>query len=826
MYKKIYYVGIHIKNTFSECFVFVCLKFMKIFFLPPIIHSLFRNFFLYKIKNIMNPMKIENRLGQFEEYDKQKICEMVDKNTVGLEKYVEKEKLIQKIEEGLANIMTVREIEDLAAEIGASMMSVHPDYGVFAGNVIINALHKDTLSTFSEKVELMHKEGKYVSDRLYNVTMKYKQRIDDTIDYKRDFTLNYFGVKTLQRSYLLKNKNLWYERPQDVFMRVALEIHDEEIDDALQTYNLMSKKYFIHATPTLFNSGTKNNQLSSCFLLDIKEDSIEGIFDTVKNCALISKSAGGLGINIHNVRAKGSTIKSTGGRSLGVVPMLKTFEATTKYVNQGGKKRPGAMAVYIEPWHVEIYEFLELRKNVGKDEVRTRDLFLGLWVPDLFMKRVEENKDWSLFSADTAPDLWEKHNEEFVKLYEEYEAKGLAIRTVKAQHLWKTIIETQIETGNPFIIYKDTCNRYSNQKNIGSIKCSNLCAEIVEVTKPDEIAVCNLASIGLPTFIKDNKFDFIKLKEIVKVLVKNLDRVIDRTKYPVEETKKSNMRHRPMGIGVQGLADVFIILRMPFDSEEARLLNKQIFETIYYSALESSTELAERYGTYETYEGSPLSQGLLHFDMYKTTPTDLLDWDILREKIKKHGVRNSLFVAVMPTASTSQILGFNECIEPLTSNIYTRRTLAGDFQVVNSYLIKDLLKLNLWNKEIKNLVVQNDGSIQDIEAIPKEIKYLYRTAWELKMKSILDLAADRTPYVDQSQSLNIFIATPTYSQLTSMHFYGHKKQLKTGMYYLRTKPVMQAIKFTVDKQMVKDTIKKMKRDSCSLEDDGCLSCGA
>lgn len=679
-----------------------------------------------------------------------------------------------------------------------------------------------------------------ISDFHYNVIIKNSDILDSSIIYDRDFNYNYFGFKTLERSYLLKINKKVVERPQHMLMRVAVGIHGEDIESAIETYNLLSEKYFTHASPTLFSAATPRPQLSSCFLIGMKEDSIEGIYDTLKQCALISKSAGGIGLHVHCIRATGSYIAGTNGVSNGLVPMLRVYNNTARYVDQGGNKRPGAFAIYIEPWHADIFEFLDLKKNTGKEEVRARDLFYGLWVPDLFMKRVENNEDWCLMCPHDCPGLFDCWGEKFEKLYTQYEAEGRYKRKVRAQALWFAIIESQVETGTPYLLYKDACNRKSNQQNLGTIKCSNLCTEIVEYTAEDEIAVCNLASIAVNMFIKDDKtYDFQKLKNVTKTVTKNLNKIIDVNYYPVPEAENSNKRHRPIGIGIQGLADAFVLMRYPFDSEEAQILNQKIFETIYYGALEASCEIAEKLGTYQTYPGSPVSQGILQYEMWDKTPSDLWNWAELKDKISKHGIRNSLLLAPMPTASTAQILGNNESFEPFTSNIYTRRVLSGDFQVVNHHLIRDLSEANLWNDDMKNLIISNNGSLQNLECIPKTIRDLYKTVWEISNKVLIKMAADRGAFIDQSQSFNIHVAEPNYGKLTSIHFYGWKMGLKTGMYYLRTKPAANAIQFTVDKlrltekmtngtkKVDKDESKKMEMISCSLENkDDCLMCGS
>ena len=645
-----------------------------------------------------------------------------------------------------------------------------------------------------------------ISTETYETVMRHANELNSAIVYDKDFNYNYFGFKTLERSYLLRINGKVAERPQHMIMRVAVGIHGDNVEKVIETYNLMSSKYFTHASPTLFNAGTPQPQLSSCFLVSMKEDSIEGIYDTLKTCAMISKTAGGIGLNVHCIRATGSYIAGTNGSSNGLVPMLQVFNNTARYVDQGGNKRPGAFAIYLEPWHADIFDFLDLRKNHGKEEARARDLFYALWIPDLFMKRVEANGDWSLFCPNEAPGLADIWGEKFEELYHKYEkTPGLPRKTIKAQKLWYAILESQTETGNPFMLYKDACNSKSNQQNLGTIRSSNLCTEIVEYSAPDEVAVCNLASLALPTFIDiaRGEYDFGKLHAVTKVIVNNLNKIIDINYYPVEEARRSNMRHRPIGLGVQGLADAFLALRLPFDSPQAKLLNIQIFETIYHAAAEASVELAMVDGPYSTYEGSPASNGLLQYDLWNVTPTELWDWASLKEKLAKHGLRNSLLVSPMPTASTSQILGFNECFEPYTSNIYSRRVLAGEFQVVNPWLLKDLVDMGLWSDNMKNRIIADNGSIQNIPNIPADIKALYKTVWEISQKTIIDMAADRGPYIDQSQSLNIHIQNPTMGKLTSMHFYGWKKGLKTGMYYLRTQAAAAAIQFTVNKEALK-----------------------
>lgn len=683
-----------------------------------------------------------------------------------------------------------------------------------------------------------------ISDFHHDIIMKNADRLNSAVIHDRDFSYSYFGIKTLERSYLLKINGKIVERPQHMLMRVAVGIHGEDLDAAIETYNLLSERYFTHASPTLFAAATPRPQLSSCFLLSTNEDSIDGIYETLTQCALISKSAGGIGLNIHNIRAKGSPIGASGKTADGLVPILRVFNNTARYVDQGGNKRPGAFAMYIEPWHADIFDFLNLKKNTGEEKKRARDLFYALWIPDLFMKRVEANQDWSLMCPQLCPGLFDVWGDEFEKLYEKYESEGRALRVVKAQALWFAIIESQTETGTPYMLYKDACNGKSNQQNIGTIRCSNLCTEIVEYSSKDEIAVCNLASIALNMYVKaDRTYDFHKLKQVTKTVTKNLNKIIDVNYYPVAEAKRSNMRHRPIGIGVQGLADAFILMKLPYESADAQLLNQQIFETIYYGALEASCELAETEGVYETYAGCPVSKGILQYDMWKKTPTDLWNWTELKAKIAVHGIRNSLLVAPMPTASTAQILGNNESFEPYTSNIYNRRVLSGEFQIVNHHLIKDLSDLGLWNDDMKNLIIAHNGSIQAIDVIPSEIRELYKTVWEISVKTSMKMAADRGAFIDQSQSFNIHVAEPNYGKLTSIHFYGWKLGLKTGMYYLRTKPAAAPIQFTVDKtrlnvnakvkQVDKENVdvnsinKRMADMVCSLQNkDDCISCGS
>ncbi|RXW14162.1 hypothetical protein EST38_g11687 [Candolleomyces aberdarensis] len=743
----------------------------------------------------------------------QKLCYGLDTN------FVDPIEVTQKVVAGVYQGVTTVELDNLAAETAAYLTTKHPDYAVLAARIAVSNLHKETKKNFSQVMKDLYeyvnpKNGKpagMISEEIYKIIQENAEQLDSAIIYNRDFNYNFFGFKTLERSYLLRINGRPAERPQHMIMRVAVGIHGSDLERVIETYNLMSERYFTHASPTLFNAGTPHPQLSSCFLVCMKDDSIDGIYDTLKSCAMISKTAGGIGLNIHCIRATGSYIAGTNGYSNGIVPMLRAYDATARYVDQGGNKRPGAFAIYLEPWHADVFEFLDLRKNHGKEEVRARDLFYALWIPDLFMKRVEEDGEWSLFCPNEAPDLHEVHSAEFEELYQRYEKEGRARKTMKAQKLWYAILEAQIETGGPFMVYKDHANSKSNQKNLGTIKSSNLCTEIIEYSSPDETAVCNLASLALPTFIKDGVYDFKKLHDVAKVVAFNLNKIIDVNYYPIPEARKSNMRHRPIGIGVQGLADAFMILRMPFDSPEAKQLNLQIFETIYHAALEASSELAARDGPYETWEGSPASQGLLQYDLWNVTPTNLWDWASLKAQVAKTGLRNSLLLAPMPTASTSQILGFNECFEPYTSNIYTRRVLAGEFQVVCPWLLRELVDLGLWDDNMKNLIIAHNGSIQNIPNIPADVKAIYKTVWEISQKKVIDLAADRGAFICQSQSLNVHLQSPTLGQLTSMHFYGWKKGLKTGMYYLRTRPATQAIQFTVDQSLLKTAKEQQKQ---------------
>ncbi len=761
-----------------------------------------------------------------------KLCYDLDRN------YVDHIQVSQKVVAGVYNGVTTSELDNLAAETAAYMTIQHPDYGLLAARIAVSNLQKNTLKCFSDTMKLLceyvdEKTGikaALLSDEVFAVIEKNKDVLNSSIIYDRDYNYDYFGFKTLERGYLMKINGKIVERPQHMLMRVAVGLHKDDIDAVIKTYNLMSEGWFTHASPTLFNSGTPRPQLSSCFLVAMKEDSIEGIYETLKTCAVISKSAGGIGLSVHNIRAKDAYIRGTNGNSNGIVPMLRVFNNTARYVDQGGGKRKGSFAVYLEPWHADVFDFLQLKKNSGAEENRARDLFFALWIPDLFMKRVEEGGEWTLFCPDAAPGLCDVWGEEFEALYHQYEKDGKGRRSIKAQELWYAILESQVETGTPYMLYKDACNRKSNHQNLGTIKSSNLCTEIMQFTSKDEVAVCNLASIALPKFVTGSSFNHQQLYNITRVVTCNLNKIIDINYYPVEEAKRSNFRHRPIGIGVQGLADAFIKLRLPFDSDGARLLNKEIFETIYFAALTESVELAKKYGAYESYDGSPVSKGVLQYDMWNVTPSTRWDWDGLKEEIKKFGVRNSLLIAPMPTASTSQILGNNECFEPYTSNIYTRRVLAGEFAIVNHHLLKDLTELKLWTPEIRNMIIAHNGSIQQVAQIPQEIKDIYKTVWEIKQRTLVDMAADRGAFIDQSQSFNVFIADPNFAKLTSMHFYGWKAGLKTGCYYLRTKPAVNAIKFTVDQESLAKTVRDQQNKEdiiCSLENkEACISCGS
>ena len=739
--------------------------------------------------------------------------------------------IAKKVIQGIYDNVTTTELDNLTAETAAAQTTIHPDFSVLAARIAVSNLHKNTLKSFSKTAKLLYEytdpvtqtHAPLISEEIYKIIRKNADELDSSLIYDRDYNFDYFGFKTLERSYLIRTNGKVTERPQHLFMRVALGIHKEDIQAAIETYNLMSEKWFIHATPTLFNAGTPKPQMSSCFLLSMTEDSIAGIFDTLKRCALISQSAGGIGVSIHNIRSTGSYIKGTGGISNGIIPMLRVFNDTARYVDQGGGKRKGAIAVYIEPWHSDIFDFIDIRKNHGKEEMRARDLFPALWIPDLFMQRVEADQMWSLFDPNEAQGLYEVYGEKFNELYTTYENEGKFRKQIKARELWTAILEAQIETGTPYMCYKDAVNEKSNQKNIGTIRSSNLCTEIMEYTNADEVSVCNLASLALPRYVSSGGFDFQKLYEVTKIVTRNLNKIIDGNYYPIPETKTSNDRHRPIGLGVQGLADVFLLLRLPFESPEARRLNKDIFETIYFASMEASMDLAKEQGAYSSFAGSPLSEGKFQFDLWQVVPSDRWDWEKLRQEVMTHGVRNSLLLAPMPTASTSQILGNNECFEPYTSNIYNRRVLSGEFVVVNKFLLKDLIELGLWNPTMKNKLIAENGSVQNIPEITTELKELYKTVWEIKQKTIIDMAAERGAFICQSQSLNLFMAEPNLAKLTSMHFHAWKSGLKTGMYYLRTKAAVDAIKFTVDTQLLLG----QSQVACSLDNpEECLACGS
>ena len=785
-------------------------------------------------------MYVVKRDGRKESVKFDKITARIVKMCYGLDPLVSPEAVAMKVIEGLFDGVSTTELDNLAAEVAAAKTIDHPDYALLASRIAVSNLHKETKKTFSEVMHDMYhyvdnktnEAASLLADDVYQIIMDNKEVLDSSIIYDRDFRYDYFGFKTLTRSYLMRLYGKIVERPQQMLMRVAIGIHKEDIQSAIKTYNLMSEGWFTHATPTLFNSGTPKPQMSSCFLLTMKEDSISGIYDTLKSCAQISQSAGGIGLSIHDIRATGSYIKGTNGASNGIVPMLRVFNDTARYVDQGGGKRKGSFAIYIEPWHADVFDFLDLKKNHGKEEQRARDLFYALWIPDLFMKRVKENGDWTLMCPHECPGLSDTHSAEFEALYTKYEQEGKGRKTIKAQDLWFKILESQIETGTPYMLYKDAANSKSNQQNLGTIKSSNLCTEIIEYTAPDEVAVCNLASLALPKFVtEEGAFDHDKLFEVTYQATLNLNRIIDNNFYPVEEARNSNMRHRPIGLGVQGLADAFIMLGMPFESDEARALNREVFETIYFASMTASKDLAKVDGPYQTIKGSPVSKGIFQFDMWGVTPTSRWEWDILKSEVKKHGVRNSLLLAPMPTASTAQILGNNECFEPYTSNIYTRRVLSGEFIIVNKHLLKDLVREGLWNKDMRQKIMAANGSIQNIQDIPQRLKDLYKTAWEISQKAIIEQAADRGAYICQSQSLNIFMENANFGKLTSMHFYGWEKGLKTGMYYLRTKAATDAIKFTVDKTVTEEpkaaniVEDQQAAIACSLDDpDGCEMC--
>ena len=837
-------------------------------------------------------MNVVKRDGRKEPVAFDKITQRIGKLCYGLSPdHVSPTQIAQKVIQGVYDGVTTVALDDLAAETAAYLTTQHPDYSRLAARIAVSNLHKMTSDSFSKVMTALYgyinpKNGQnapLVSDEVLEIATLNKERLDAAIVYQRDYEYDFFGYKTLEKSYLLRIDGVPAERPQQMLMRVSLGIHKADIDAAIETYHLMSEKWFTHATPTMFNAGTPAPQMSSCFLLAMKEDSIDGIFETLSLCAQISKSAGGIGLSVSNIRASGSYIKGSGGTSNGLVPMLRVYDNTARYVDQGGGKRKGAFAVYLEPWHADVMAFLDLKKNHGKEEARARDLFYAMWVPDLFMKRIQvrpparsparpppphaarrpalpplpssllrllprrdvappapspssdraaptsaqTNGDWSFFCPSECPGLVDSWGADFERLYEKYESEGRARTSVKAQQLWFAILDSQMETGTPYMLYKDSANRKSNQQNLGTIRCSNLCTEIIEYTSPEEVAVCNLASVALPRFVTGTTFDHQKLYDVTYTVTRNLNRVIDNNFYPVEEARFSNMKHRPIGLGVQGLADVFIHMRLPFDSEGAREVNKEIFETMYFAALSCSADLAATEGHYESYPGSPVSKGVLQFDMWGVTPSKRWDWAEVKSRIAKHGVRNSLLLAPMPTASTAQILGNNECFEPYTSNLYTRRVLAGEFAIVNKHLLKDLLERGLWTDEIRNQIIAHNGSVQAIPEIPADLKELYKTCWEMKMRTLIDMAADRGAFIDQSQSFNVFMTEPNYAKLSSMHFYGWGKGLKTGMYYLRTRAAQDAIKFTVDQGSLKA---KAAKDAAAAaptpEPEECLSCGA
>ena len=768
-----------------------------------------------------------------------KITARIIKMCYGLDPLVSPESVAMKVIEGIYDGVSTSDLDNLAAEVAAAKTIDHPDYALLASRIAVSNLHKETKKTFSEVMSDLYyyidpktnQKASLLADDVFNVIQEHKETLDSSIIYDRDFRYDYFGFKTLTRSYLMKLNGKIAERPQQMLMRVALGIHKSDIAGAIKTYHLMSEGWFTHATPTLFNSGTPKPQMSSCFLLTMKEDSIEGIYETLKACAQISQSAGGIGLSIHNIRATGSYIKGTNGTSNGIVPMLRVFNDTARYVDQGGGKRKGSFAMYIEPWHADVFDFLDLKKNHGKEEQRARDLFFALWIPDLFMQRVKENGEWTLMCPHECPGLSDVHSEEFVALYTKYEQEGKGRKTIKAQDLWFKILESQIETGTPYMLYKDAANSKSNQQNLGTIKSSNLCTEIIEYTAPDEIAVCNLASLALPKYVTEEKtFDHNKLFEVTYQATLNLNKIIDENFYPVEAAKNSNLRHRPIGLGVQGLADTYILMGFPFESDDAKKLNKEIFETIYYASMTASKDLSKELGPYSTYEGSPVSKGIFQPDMWGVTPSTRWEWSVLKEEVLKYGVRNSLLLAPMPTASTAQILGNNECFEPYTSNIYTRRVLSGEFIIVNKHLLKDLVKAGLWNKDMRQKIMTANGSVQNIKEVPQNLKALYKTAWEISQKAIIEQSADRGAYICQSQSLNIFMENANFGKLTSMHFYGWEKGLKTGMYYLRTKAATDAIKFTVEKTIAAepasvDVETQQAEIACSLDDpENCEMC--
>ena len=789
-------------------------------------------------------MEVIKRDGSRERVKLDKILNRVKKQSYGLNMdYIEPMEIAKKVIHGLYDGISSVELDTLAAETAAALTPTHPDYSILASRICVTSLHKRTPKSFSSVIEQLYNyvdpktglKAPMIADDVYEIIVNNSKDIDSQIIADRDLDYDYFGFKTLEKSYLLKIDGQPSERPQQMLMRVAIGIHKEDLASAYRTYDLMSQGYFTHATPTLFNAGTRRPQLSSCFLVSMDGDSIQGIYKTLADVAQISKNAGGIGLHIHNVRGTGAYIRGTNGTSNGIIPMLKVFNETARYVDQGGGRRKGSFAIYLEPWHCDIEDFLNLRKNHGKEEMRARDLFLALWTPDLFMQRVKEDGEWTLFSPDEAPGLDDVYGEDFVKLYTKYEEEGRGRKTIKAQELWYKIIEAQIETGTPYMLYKDAANTKSNQKNLGTIKSSNLCTEIMEYSDSKETAVCNLASIALPKFIipgKKPKYDLIALKDIAYTATINLNRVIDVNYYPTKETKTSNMKHRPIGIGVQGLADTFAMLKIPFESDEAKNLDRDIFEAIYYGAMCASVDLAEKEGAYQTFKGSPLSKGLFQFDLWNESPSTRWDWEELRERVLTHGARNSLLLAPMPTASTSQILGNNECFEPFTSNIYIRKTLSGEFPVVNKHLVKDLVKLNMWDDNLRDKIIINNGSVQDIAEIPDEIKIIYKTAWEMSQKIIIDHAAARAPFICQSQSMNLFVQDANFAKLSSAHFYGWDKGLKTGSYYIRTKAATTAIKglgidLSRNEELPKSEDSNYSDLVCSIDNpDDCEACGS
>ena len=806
-------------------------------------------------------MRVIKRNDEMEDVSFDKVLNRLKNLSLGLT--IDVSEIAQKVCSRIYDGVKTYELDELAAYLCSSMSIEHPDYSILASRIIISNHHKNTSPSFSETIHILYNNKDnhdnqipLVSDELYNIVNKNKEKLNTHIDYQRDYLFDYFGFKTLERAYLLRVNNKIIERPQHMWMRVAIGIHGNDIKDVLHTYDLMSKKYFTHATPTLFNAGTNRPQLSSCFLCSINDDSVAGIFDSLKEVALISKYAGGIGLHIHQIRGNGSQIRGTNGTSNGIIPMLRVFNNTARYIDQEGK-RLGSIAIYLETWHSDIESFLELKKNHGSEEDRCRDLFLALWISDLFMERVKSEGKWSLMCPDKCKGLSDVYGDDFKKLYEKYESEGKYCKQINAQDLWFKILEAQIEQGVPYILYKDAANRKSNQKNLGTIKSSNLCAEVLIYSSPEETGVCNLASICLPTYVDEGVFNFYKLHEITKVITKNLNKVIDKNFYPIEKARKSNLKHRPIGIGVQGLADVFIKLRFPFESENAKQLNKEIFETIYHAAVEASMELSKkRYniindikninskildedinnyinefekdipnpkyiGAYSSFEGSPMSHGLFQFDLWNAEPSSRYDWDKLRTDIMEYGLRNSLLLSPMPTASTSQIMGFNESFEPFTNNIFQRKTLSGEFIVINKYLINDLISKGHWNKELKDTIILHEGSVQNIPEIDDEMKGIYKTAWEIKQRNIIDMSADRGQYICQTQSLNIFMEEPDFQKLSSMHFYGHSKGLKTGSYYLRTRPKAKTQQFTIDPEFAK------KKRRCIEENaDSCVLCSA